>query len=75
MASPLGETGKPTKSVSVPPRRERSLPVTKARHMVKRIGNLWETLVSEENLRKAYENARKGKNRRPDVWKVDADPD
>ena len=43
--------------------------------MIKRIGNLWDTLVSEENLRRAYENARKGKNRRPDVWKVDADPD
>ncbi len=43
--------------------------------MTKRIGNLWEKLVSEDNLWSAYRNARQGKTNRPDVQKVDEDPE
>lgn len=43
--------------------------------MTKRKGNLWEKLVSYENIKLAYQSARKGKTHRPDVQKVDEDPD
>ncbi len=43
--------------------------------MTKRIGNLWDTLVSYDNIKLAYQNARKGKTHRPDVQKVDEDPE
>ncbi|MBR1452197.1 MAG: hypothetical protein IJ592_01705, partial [Candidatus Methanomethylophilaceae archaeon] len=42
--------------------------------MTKRVGNLWDKLVSEENIWEAYRNARQGKSHRPDVRKVDEDP-
>lgn len=43
--------------------------------MTKRVGNLWEKMVSYENIKQAYQNARKGKTHRPDVKKVDENPD
>lgn len=42
--------------------------------MTKRLGNVWDTLISDENLLEAYRNSRKGKTHRPDVQKVDEDP-
>lgn len=47
----------------------------KARKMTKRLGNLWDKLVSYDNIKEAYQNARKGKAYRPDVRKVDAEPE
>ena len=43
--------------------------------MTKRLGNIWRTLISYDNVKLAYQNARKGKSRRPDVQMVDANPD
>ena len=43
--------------------------------MVKRAGNLWNEVISMDNLRKAYVNARKGKTYRSEVQKVDANPE
>lgn len=43
--------------------------------MTKRLGNIWGTLVSYENIERAYQNSRKGKTHRPDVRKVDEDPE
>lgn len=42
--------------------------------MVKRYGNLWEKVVSIENITKAYHESRKGKTSKPGVRKVDEDP-
>ena len=41
---------------------------------MKREGHLWEKLVSIENIKAAYDNARKGKMYRPDVIRVCKDP-
>lgn len=43
--------------------------------MTKRLGNVWKTLISYENVQLAYQNARKGKTHRPDVRMVDEDPE
>jgi hypothetical protein len=43
--------------------------------MTKRLGNLWDKLVSYDNVKTAYQNARKGKTHRPDVREVDSDPE
>ncbi len=42
--------------------------------MVKRYGNLWDKVVSMENIKEAYLNARRGKSSRHDVIKVDKNP-
>lgn len=42
--------------------------------MVKRYGNLWEKVVSIENITKAYHESRKGKTSKPGVRQVDEDP-
>lgn len=42
--------------------------------MVKRYGNLWEKVVSIENLTQAYTESRKGKTSKPGVAMVDEDP-
>lgn len=44
-------------------------------NMTKRLGNIWKTLISYDNVKLAYQNARKGKSRRPDVQMVDTNPD
>ncbi len=43
--------------------------------MVKRYGNLWSKIVSYENIKSAYANARKGKSGRTEIQKIDADPE
>ena len=43
--------------------------------MTKRLGNVWNELVSYENIKRAYQNSRRGKTHRPDVRAVDADPE
>lgn len=42
---------------------------------MKRLGNIWDTFVSKENLQEAFQCARKGKMHRPDVRLVCEDPD
>lgn len=42
--------------------------------MVKRYGNLWEKVVSIENITQAYIESRKGKTSKPGVARVDEDP-
>lgn len=42
--------------------------------MVKRYGNLWERVVSIENITQAYHESRKGKTSKPGVRQVDEDP-
>jgi len=74
MASPLGETVQLGARFSTCSKGKERQRVIKANKMTKRIGNLWDTLVSDENLWEAYRNARKGKAHRPDVQMVDADP-
>lgn len=43
--------------------------------MTKRIGNIWKELISYDNIKLAYHNARKGKTHRPDVQEVDRNPE
>lgn len=42
--------------------------------MVKRYGNLWEKVISIENITQAYIESRKGKTSKPGVIAVDEDP-
>lgn len=42
--------------------------------MVKRYGNLWKDVVSMDNIKLAYTNARKGKTNRTEVRKIDQNP-
>lgn len=43
--------------------------------MTKRAGNLWKDVISMENIKRAYTNARKGKTCRSEVRKIDKDPE
>lgn len=73
MAPSLDEIAKNQKRFST--ERERTLRGIKGLNMTKKKGNLWETMVSAENLMRAYKNARKGKAHRPDVKVVDENPE
>ena len=39
--------------------------------MVKRLGGIWDKVVSRENISRAYENAKKGKSGRKCVAEVE----
>lgn len=41
--------------------------------MVKRVGNLWDKVISMDNLTNAYKNARRGKGNRKEVMEFDKD--
>jgi len=73
MTSALAGTEQRSKSGLVPKGKGRK--EHEGANMTKRLGNIWDKLVSYDNIKEAYQNARKGKTYRPDVRKVDAEPE